>query len=831
LARKKKGKTTEPAIIETEEKSFADESTGNFVRADDAEQEQPYPVFKVSVRNLVAFSIPEDTTWSFTSYAQLQEGSQAHAEIQNRHKALGTYRPEVYLTYSCRTKNCIVEISGRADGIWELENEAIIHEIKTTSTQLSEIHEDFSEAHWAQGKCYAFIYAAHKNLQRITVRLTYLHRASGKEKSFERTFSRDALEKFMKSLVHPFAGWALSQAKWRQVRDLSIQALEFPYPAYRTGQKLLAYNTYRCIQDGKRLFAQAPTGTGKTMGVLYPAIKALAEGSIQRIFYLTAKTTTQHVAENALKLLADQGLRLRVLTLTAKDKICPHLIRECYSEKCIYLQGYASRSRKAIKELIRKTDTYHRDNIAETAMKHTLCPFEFSLDLALQCDVIICDYNYVFDPRVSLKRFFQQKSREDCVLLIDEAHNLFDRAREIYSASISKKEVLEMARRIREDLPAVAKSLRGISRTLASLEKQTAQDRNEAAGVSYHASPVLPDALLAPVEAFISETELWMLTRGDEEKEYTEDLVTLFFDLLHFKNIAELYSSEYRTMITGTGSHLRLTLLCLDPGGMLDKIMDTARSAILFSATLSPLSYFRDILGGRREDATLRLPSPFPRENLLVVNEDCVETRFRYREKYLERVALAIHQWVKCRTGNYMVFFPSYQYMTDVLEIFRELGGTFRVLCQEREMDEASRSAFLKEFDNFGDVTRIGFCVMGGIFGEGIDLVGDRLTGVVIVGIGLPQVCPELEIMRRYYDEKLGSGFSYAYTYPGINRVLQASGRLIRTENDRGALLLIDSRFAQPDCIRLLPDEWCPIPRTSMGVDIEACVRQFWEKS
>jgi len=831
LARKKKDKTNEQAIAETEEKPFADGNFGNSVRTDGAEQEKTYPVFRVSVRNLVAFSIPEDTTWSFTSYSQLQEGSQAHAEIQNRHKAQGTYRSEVYLTYSWKARHCVVEISGRADGIWELEDEVIIHEIKTTSTQLSEIHEDFSDAHWAQGKCYAFIYAAHKNLDRITVRLTYLHRASGKEKSFDRTFSIEALEKFVKSLVNPFAGWALSQAKWREVRDLSIRALEFPFSAYRTGQKLLAYNTFKCIQDGRRLFAQAPTGTGKTMGVLYPAIKALAEGSIQRIFYLTAKTTTQGVAESALRLLAKQGLRLRVLTLTAKDKICPHLIRECYSDKCIYLQGYASRAKKAVKELIKKTDTYNRDNITDTAMKHVLCPFEFSLDLALQCDVIICDYNYVFDPRVSLKRFFQQKGREDCVLLIDEAHNLFDRAREIYSASIGKKEVLEMSRRVREDLPAVSRALRNISRTLASLEKQTAEDRSEAGGVTYYASSVFPDTLSDPIDTFINETEHWMLTRGDEEKEYTEDLVTLFFDLLHFKNISELYSSEYRTLITGSKSHLRLTLLCLDPGVMLDKIMDTARSAILFSATLSPLSYFRDILGGRREDATLKLPSPFPRENLLVVNEDCVETRFRFREKYLERVAQAIHQWVKCRTGNYMVFFPSYQYMADVLEIFRNLGGDFNILCQEREMDEALRSAFLKEFDSFGDITRIGFCVMGGIFGEGIDLVGDRLTGVVIVGVGLPQVCPELEIMRRYYDEKLGSGFSYAYAYPGINRVLQASGRLIRTENDRGALLLIDSRFAKADYLRLLPQEWHPIPRTSTGINIETCVRQFWAEA
>lgn len=786
--------------------------------------------FKVSVRNLVSFSIPEDTTWSFISYAHLKEGAQAHCEIQNRHRAEGTYRSEVYLSYQYRSRKYVLEISGRADGVWELEDRVIIHEIKTTSRPLSDIHEDFSEAHWAQGKCYAFIYAAVNSLDRISVRLTYSQGPGGQEKSFERTFTFSELEKFIKSLIRPYAAWAMSQARWCEIRDQSIKALLFPFPGYREGQRLLAYNVYKCIQDGRRLFVQAPTGTGKTMGVLYPSIKALADGTIQRIFYLTAKNTTQAVAENAYRLLAGQGLRLRVLTLTAKDKICPHPVRDCSPEKCPYIQGYGSRYRKAVRELIKKTDAYNRENITETAMKHGLCPFELSLDLALQCDLIICDYNYVFDPRVSLKRFFQQKTREDCVILVDEAHNLFGRAREMYSATISKESVLGMSRLLKKDLPAVSRALRRLSRVLATLEKETAARRIEVGGIGYCVYPEYPEALDKPLSDFINETERWMLARGEEEKEYEDDLITLFFDLLHFKNISELYSSEYRTLMTGLGSRLKLTLLCLDPGIMLGRIMDTARSSILFSATLSPLPYFRDILGGRGEDATLKLPSPFPRDNLLVVIHDSVETRFRCRDKYLEPVACAILKWVSAHTGNYMVFFPSYKYMTDVLEIFTGMAEGFRVLCQEKDMDEDSRKAFISEFDSFGDVTRIGFCVMGGIFGEGIDLVGDRLTGVIIVGVGLPQVCPEQEIMRSYYDGKTGSGFSYAYVYPGINRVLQAAGRLIRSETDKGALLLIDSRFTQAEYLRLLPDEWHPIPRTSSGLDLDECAKEFWSK-
>ena len=796
---------------------------------DKPEKEVPSQVFKVSVRGLVAFSIPEDTTWSFTSYKQLQEGTSAHTEIQTRHKEESYYRAEVHLSHAFIAPDCQVEVSGRADGIWEYEDRTIIHEIKTTSTQLSEIGEDFSEAHWAQGKCYACIHASLKDLKEIIVRLTYYNRASGEEKSFERSFSLERLLKFVKGIVYPFASWAVSQAKWREVRNLSVKALEFPFSDYRKGQKLLAYNAWKCIDDKKRLFAQAPTGTGKTMGILYPAIKALGEGTVDRVFYLTAKTTTRAIAENAYQLLKKQGLRFKTLTLIAKEKLCPNSVKDCSPDKCLFIQGYESRSRKVVKELIKKYDFFNRDNVEQTAMKHTLCPFELSLDLALQCDLIICDYNYVFDPRVYLKRFFQQKSREEYLILVDEAHNLFDRAREMFSAHLYKQELLELSKEIKTDLPPIYKSLREICKALNALEKTIQGDLLESGGSSYYVSSKLPEDIGRYIANFIMEAEHWMLSRGDEEKHYTDRLISLFFDLLHYKNVSELFSKEYRTLITGYKSRLKLSLMCLDPSVMLNSSMCMARSSILFSATLSPLSYFKSILGGRQEDVTLRLPSPFPRENLLVLNEDCVETRFRFREKYLARAASAIHDWIINHTGNYMVFFPSYKYLLDVLAIFKEMDGEFEILCQEREMNEATRDDFLAEFDTFGDITRIGFCVMGGIFGEGIDLTGDRLTGVIIVGVGLPQVCPELEIMKNYYQEERGSGFNYAYSYPGINRVLQAAGRLIRSETDRGGLLLIDTRFSQSDYLSLLPEEWQPISRTSEGIDIGNQVKNFWK--
>jgi len=785
------------------------------------------PRFRVSVRSLVAFSIPNDETWGFSSYRMAQEGTRAHSKLQAINKKDGSFEAEVFLSHAFDVKDCILEVTGRADGIWRENGNVIVEEIKTTATPLSEIHENFSENHWAQGKCYAYLLALAENLERITVRLTYYDPSIEELKSFDRSFTTKKLKSFIDKLIHAYVSWALAQEEWKKVRNLSIQTLTFPYPSYRKGQKLLSYNVYKCIEDEKRLFAQAPTGTGKTMGVLYPAIKALGEGKLDRIFYVTAKTTTRGIAEKAYKILEQQGLRLKVLSLTAKDKLCLNEIKNCTPENCPFIEGFQYRSKRVVKNLLKKHDFFSRERITETALRYNLCPFELSLVLALSCDLIIGDYNYVFDPRVYLKSFFQQKGYEEYLILVDEAHNLFDRTREMYSASIEINVLSEIMKEIKKDLPDIYKALNELKKALSSIQKDIGDYCYEAGGQRYYVSTEPPKILKKPLENFILKTENWLLVKS-EEKPYGEKLTTLFFDLLHFKNILGLFSSQYRTYITGQTSAFKLTLLCLDPSPMLDKTMKTARSAVLFSATLSPLGYFKSILGGRNEDVTLRLPSPFPRENLLLINEDRIETRYHYRAQYLHATAQAIYDWSMARKGNIMVFFPSYKYLLDVLNIFKEFEGDYEILCQDRDMDEPSRDAFLSEFEKHGDTVRIAFCVMGGVFGEGIDLTGNRLTGVIIIGVGLPQVCPEQEIMRAYYDNLGKSGFTFAYTYPGINKVLQAAGRLIRTETDKGALLLIDSRFATPEYLRLLPEEWLPIPRTSEGFSLKDAVKEFW---
>lgn len=785
--------------------------------------------FKISVRGLVSFSIPNDESWSFSSYRMAHEGTLAHSKLQAINREKGDYVSEVHLSHTFKVKDCMIEVSGRADGVWNLDGKYIVHEIKTTATPLSEIDENFSNSHWAQGKCYALLLAETEKLDEITVKLTYYDSGNNKEKSFEKTFSLEKLRRFIKGLLFPYANWALGQAKWKETRNLSIENITFPYPSFRKGQKLLSYNVYKCIEDKRRLFVQAPTGTGKTIGVLYPAIKSLAERKVDRLFYITAKTTTRGIAESAYKILCQQGLRLKVLTLTAKDKLCLNDTKNCNPEKCPFIEGFQYRSKKVVKQLLKKNDFFSRDMISAAGLRHGICPFELSLELALSCDLIICDYNYVFDPRVYLRRFFQQKGFENYLIMVDEAHNLFDRAREMYSSSIEVKTLNEVSKEIKKEQPKIYRTLREVRKSLSSLEKALGEPL-VSAGSKYHTSGEPPLNLKKPLEKFIIAAENWMM-EDNEEETYTETLFTLFFDLLHFKNILDLYSPLYRTLITGSKSKLKLSLLCMDPGPMLNKTMEKARSTILFSATLSPLWYFKSILGGKDNDITLRLPSPFPRENLFVCIEDKIETRFSQRERYLEATALAIYNFSMARTGNVMVFFPSYKYMLDVLDIFEKYEGNFEIICQDREMSEKAREEFLARFDLNGDRTLIAFCVMGGVFGEGIDLTGNRLTSVIIIGVGLPQVSPEQEIMNSYYQNQGKPGFTFAYTFPGINKVLQAAGRLIRTEEDKGTLLLIDSRFATREYQSLLPEEWHPIPRTSLGFNLKEEIKKFWDRN
>jgi len=579
----------------------------------------------------------------------------------------------------------------------------------------------------------------------------------------------------------------------------------------------MAVAVYKAIRDESQLQVQASTGIGKTMAGLFPAIKAMAEGQAEKIFYLTAKTTGRDLAEKALDQMRENGLRIRSITLTAKEKICFRPEASCTPEECPYAKGYYDRLNDALKNSF-SMDAFPRRQVEDMAEKYQVCPFEFSLDLSLWSDCIICDYNYVFDPRASLKRYFLDPKNE-FTLLIDEAHNLVERSREMFSAQINKQPFLDMRREVRNELPHIHKSMGRINSQLVKARKRC----GESGG--FISERDQPEELYPYLKRFLKQTEEWLVK--NIKTPYRKNLLEIYFDVKRFMQVSEQYDESYTTCLEKKGRELCLKLFCIDPSKHLSRTLERCRCSIFFSATLMPSEYFRKMLGCRESVNILELPSPFPRENLRLLLYGQISTLYRDRERTKLDAAKAIVNFVRQRKGNYLLYFPSYEYMMMVYESFQQEFPELETICQSPGMKEEERELFIERFSKDNSRTLAGFAVMGGVFGEGIDLVGEKLAGAVIVGVGLPGISPERDVIRDYFNEFNQAGFEYAYLFPGINRVFQALGRVIRTENDRGAVLLIDSRFSTFRYRRLFPAHWQPITLKD-NQQMTSLLQEFW---
>jgi DNA excision repair protein ERCC-2 len=678
----------------------------------------------------------------------------------------------------------------------------------------------------------------------LDVQLTYLELATGRVTELRQSFSLAELADFFNATTAIYLEWLREREEWCRERDKSIRALAFPFPAYRPGQRKLAVAAYRVLANGGRLFLAAPTGIGKTMSVLFPAVKALGEGKLERVFYLTARTVGRTVAEKAVTDLRGAGLKLRTVTLTAREKICVRDGHPCDPQTCPLALGYYDRVKPAMREALEREEI-NRSTLEAVGQKHQVCPFELGLDVSVWADAVIGDYNYVFDPRVYLRRHFADDGGA-YGFLVDEAHNLVDRAREMFSAELDGWEILSVRKAIKHGAPRCAKALSKLQAEMRKLGR-AATDGGEAAEVSDPAAEPnlfparaavrvgeagssakqdLPETLMEPLEDALAAAEEWLAR--NQPAEFREDLLTLYFRLHAFRRTAELYDERYVTIIEEDAA-ITVRLFCLDPSRLLREALGRGRAAIFFSATLSPVDYYVTLLGGEPEDPVLQLASPFPPENLAVFIQDRIQTRFKGRAESLGEVAAAIGTLVQGRRGNYLVYFPSYHYLNAVLPKFQAHHPAVMVLVQQPGMSEAERDAFLEAFLAEGAETRVGFAVLGGIFGEGIDLVGERLVGAVIVGVGLPQLCLERDLIRDYFQARNGAGFDYAYIFPGMNRVLQAVGRVIRSETDCGVVLLIDARFKEARYRRLFPAWWWAATVGNPGA-LEAGVEGFWEQ-
>jgi Rad3-related DNA helicase len=751
--------------------------------------------FSISVRHLVEYVFKSGSiNLGFRTSGSLSEGTRLHQKIQKTYKECD--QREVFLSSTVRMDGIDYLIEGRCDGVIFEENDVMIDEIKSTSIPLEQVEQDSYPVHFAQAKVYAYLYSEQHGLNEITVQLTYIHVGSEEIKQFRESYSKHELDSFIEELLTSYSPYAKVLLKNEMKRNESIKELPFPFPTYREGQRKLAGAVYKTITEGNSLFAVAPTGIGKTMSTIFPTVKSFEEKKINKIVYLTARTTTRMVAEEAFSRLEENGLNMKCVTLTAKDKICFKEETICQKDACEFANGYFDRINTAVLDILENETIMNRSVIEKYALKHTVCPFEFSLDLADVCDALVCDYNYVFDPHVAIQRFFEEQKKQT-VLLVDEAHNLVDRAREMYSAQITKSPFLQLKRLFKNVNAELYSSVKEINDYFIQLKKKSSEQFTVWNQVDEHLLPML--------NQFSNEAEKELLLERLEIDKTI--LLDTYFEVDRFKKIASIYDERFVTYFEKTNQESTLKLFCLDPSKSINRISKKHRSTIFFSATLNPLHYFRDLLGAEEEDYNIMLPSPFSQEQF-EVNILPISTKFRDRDRTKDRIVQKIVDVVKNQPGNYLFFFPSYQYLRLIHELIMEEDVSAKVIVQEPNMTEEDRERFLEQFQENNQKSTIGFAVMGGIFSEGIDLVGDRLTGVVIIGVGLPQLGLGRDIIKDYFNQIGKNGYHYAYVFPGMNKVLQAAGRLIRSEEDSGTILLIDDRYMTPLYQSLFPTEW-----------------------
>ena len=840
-----------------------------------------------SVRNLVEFILRGgdiDNRSGRMITDAMMEGSKIHRKIQ---RSMGEdYQAEVPLALTIEAEEYMLVIEGRADGIayGEFPNQNSEKEAYTQDTfldrtgkseemvyidEIKGVYRNVATmeapvyVHKAQAMCYAYIYALQNHLDQIGVQMTYCNLDTEDVKLFQEVFAWDALADWFGNLIAEYRKWADWQIMWRRKRQESIQNLEFPYP-YREGQRKLVGDVYRTIHRGKNLFLQAPTGVGKTISTIFPAVKAVGEELADRIFYLTAKTITATVAKETFGLLREQGYQAKIIQLTAKEKLClcgntaieqeaadqdnpypdfPQIKLECNPQNCPYAKGHFDRVNDAVFELLQASDLFTREEILAQARKHRVCPFELSLDVATWCDNILCDYNYVFDPNVYLKRFFQDSSKEKYLFLVDEAHNLVDRSREMYSATLYKEDILAVKKIMKPHNQAIARTLDKCNKAMLDFKREC---ENYSVCESVGVLTFYLMRLVSQMEEFFEKPREF----PDKKK-----VLDFYFELRNFVNIYDLVDENYVIYDEmQEDGRFMIKLFCVDPSKNLQKCIDKSVSTIFFSATLLPINYYKRLLSTKEDNYAIYAQSTFDETQRLLAFGRDVSTKYTRRgPAEYEKIARYIRAAIRSKKGNYMVFFPSYKMMQDVYDVFvrveresdtrngvavsdeqniaeKSLEESLTIIMQHSNMNEAEREEFLQAFEQEDGGTLVAFCVMGGIFGEGIDLKNDRLIGAVIVGTGLPQISNEREILKQYYDKQGLSGFDYAFRYPGINKVLQAAGRVIRTQEDRGIIVLLDERFLQSDYNALYPREWKNrIVGNVETVDAEIC--KFWENT
>ena len=764
--------------------------------------------YSVNVRTLAEFVFEGgDLAVDFSAVERMREGMEGHLTLQRQLD--DTWRTEEPQSIDMHVYDIDIRIQGRADAVRRHAGALTVEEIKTTRRRPENIGVDEFPVHWAQAEIYAAIICMKEGYERAEVALIY-YNINGSRARYSRNYTAARLSALLDGYIEPYARWLMAMEEWRGRFMPSAANMKFPFDDYRDGQRQMAANAYVAARDHKRVMIEAPTGIGKTAAALFGALKAMAEARVSAIFYLTARTTGRRSAENALEIMRAKGLSVRSVTITAKEKSCVPGDTNCFM--CPYSQGYYDR-RRAVLTAALSMERLGAEEIRALAEENMLCPFELSLDLAESADVIICDYNYVFDPRVRLQRFFTRKN--GCVLLVDEAHNLTERARDMLTAELSGREIARLRRDIGKEDPLYP----ALTRMLKALK----------AGEEFEDEVrTLPPDDIAIAADGLMEALTDTIPPGHPEK---RRLVRLLLDATWYaRRHGEFSDGESRAILEKEGKLIRARLMCVDPTEHIDKCLKKVGSAVFFSATLTPPDFYARQLAVREDDgdALLSLASPFAPENQLTLLLRS-ETRYAHREESLGDICRGIYAMVSAKTGNYIACFPSYAYMNMACERFMLMYPDVFCIKQEGKMSDAQREAFIAMFGEDPARPMLAFIALGGVFAEGVDLPGDRLSGAAIVSVGIPLICREREVIREFTDDGEGAGYDFAYTYPGFRRVQQAAGRVIRTENDRGIVLLMDERFVQEKYVRLMPPHW----NVRVMADAEAAhaaICRFWQR-
>jgi DNA excision repair protein ERCC-2 len=752
----------------------------------------------VSVRGLATFAFPGGSIQTSSRSRRLErEGQQAHLHVQaNRPEH---YQSEVSLEHTYDVDDIRLLIRGRMDGLIVAESGSTIEEIKSSQLDPEDMHP--YEVHLAQAKLYGAIYTEQHELDGVAIHLTYVSMATREERIFDYHYKRSELRQFFDDIVEHYLENLRSVLRWKLKRNEAIATAGFPFETEREGQKSFMEAVTSAIENREKLFVRAPTGIGKTAAALVPALKSMPAGMSDTIFYLSARTTTQANAEECLVRIRAAGSLLRSVTITAKAKVCFLGLAICEPDGCPFAEGYYGRLPEALDQVrLDGGGAYTRDAIEILAREFSLCPHELSLDVSLHADVVICDYNYAFDPMVYLRRFFAEGDPSRYILLVDEAHNLVDRSMDMFTGILRKRSLLSCKKLIDAKAhPALSEAIKAVNSYLVGLRK-TMKEEGQTFWLAEELDPDLEEGAAKILEAF---PDYFSGLRGDP---IPQEISDLYRSVLQFTVVVGLKGDGHRVFAEMNGSDVVVKLLCIDPSELLRGRTDRCRAAVFFSATLTPFEYFTSLLDDGEDVATLALDSPFPSENLGVFIDARVSTRYRDRERSLD--ALVDYAELFARRGNCIFFFPSYAYLENTLQKLRGTRPDIDVLVQQRGMDDLGRRDFLESFVADHPDGVLAFAVLGGIFGEGIDLVGERLVAAVIVGVGLPAISNERDLMKAFYEERFGRGFSFAYTYPGMNRVLQAAGRVIRSGEDRGTVLFFGQRFGSNGYGKLITPEY-----------------------